>query len=93
MHDRIEPLILGSGAAGLALRHALAMYPDAVAPPEWLERNAPLPVPADPARALLVLANPHALHAPRLLEAAARGYRYAISEKPAAVDLDQASAL
>ena len=93
MHERIEPLILGSGAAGLALRHALAMYPDAVAPAAWLEREAPLPTPADPDRTLLVLANPHALHAPRLLEAAERGYRYAITEKPAAVNLDQVAAL
>ncbi|MDH3254670.1 MAG: Gfo/Idh/MocA family oxidoreductase, partial [Acidobacteriota bacterium] len=43
--------------------------------------------------ALLVVANPHALHTPRLLEAAESGYRFAICEKPAAVDLDQLEAL
>jgi predicted dehydrogenase len=69
------------------------MYPEHVALPRWLERDAPLPPPDDPERALLVLANPHALHAPRLLEAAARGYRYAICEKPAAVDLAQVDQL
>jgi predicted dehydrogenase len=39
------------------------------------------------------VAGPHALHTPRLLEAAERGYRFAICEKPAAVDLDQIEAL
>ncbi len=85
----IRPLILGRGKAGQALRQALGMYPDEVAPAVWLEREAPLPPPVDAARDLLVIANPHALHAPRLLEAAELGYRYAICEKPAAVDLAQ----
>src|SRR6185503_10062182 len=86
--ELIEPLILGSGAAGEALRHALALFPDDVARPRPLARGEPLPSPTGE-RALLVLANPHALHASRLLEATARGYRFAICEKPAAVDLEQ----
>jgi predicted dehydrogenase len=89
----IEPLILGRGAAGRTLRQALAMYPDDVGQARWLDRDAPLPAPRDPDQALLVIAGPHALHAPRLLEAAARGYRYAICEKPAAVDLAQVAQL
>jgi predicted dehydrogenase len=84
----IEPFLLGSGAAGEALRQALAMVPDDVAPARQVARGEPLPPPGSE-RALLVLANPHALHTPRLLEAAERGYRYAICEKPAAVDLAQ----
>lgn len=84
----IEPVILGGGAAGQALCQALAMYPQDVAPPTRLARGAPLPE-ADPERGLAVIAHPHALHTPRLLEAADRGYRYAICEKPAAVDLGQ----
>ena len=91
--QRVQPLIVGRGAAGKALRHALAMYPDEVAPAIWQEREAPLPRPDKPDLALLVVANPHALHTPRLLEAAERGYRFAICEKPAAVDLDQIEAL
>jgi predicted dehydrogenase len=91
--QRIEPLIIGRGGAGRALQHALAMYPEHVAPATWLDRDAPLPTPSDPDRSLLVVANPHALHTPRLLEAAERGYRFAIAEKPAAVDVDQATAL
>lgn len=89
----IRPLIVGRGSAGQALRQALAMYPDEVAPAVWLERGAPLPEPADPERELLLIANPHALHTPRLLEAAERGYRYAVCEKPAAVDLAQLASL
>jgi predicted dehydrogenase len=83
----LEPVLVGSGAAGDALRHALALYPREVAPPRPLGRGEPLPAASE--RSLLVLANPHALHTPRLLEAAARGYRLAICEKPAAVDLEQ----
>jgi hypothetical protein len=93
VQQRVQPLILGRGMAGKALRHALAMYPDEVAPAAWHDREAPLPQPEDPDLALLVVAGPHALHTPRLLEAAERGYRFAICEKPAAVDLDQIEAL
>lgn len=93
VQQTVQPLILGRGAAGKALRHALAMYPDEVASAVWHDREAPLPRPEDPDLALLVLANPHALHTPRLLEAAERGYRFAICEKPAAVNLDQIEAL
>jgi predicted dehydrogenase len=89
----IQPLIVGRGAAGKALRHALAMYPDEVGPATWLDRDAPLPQPQNPDVALLVVANPHALHTPRLLEAAELGYKFAISEKPAAVDVGQIEAL
>ena len=84
----IEPVLVGSGGAAQALRHALALFREDVAIPRQVPRGAPLP-PPDPERSLLVLASPHALHAPRLLEAAGLGYRHAICEKPAAVDLDQ----
>jgi predicted dehydrogenase len=91
--NKIQPLIVGRGMAGQALRHALAMYPDDVNAPLWLDRGAPIPEPDDPATALIVVAGPHALHTPRLLEAAGKGYRYAITEKPAAVDLEQVERL
>ena len=84
--DRIQPLIIGLGSAGRALAHALAIYPEAIAPPRFLDRGTELPAPDDPATSLLVVAGPHALHTPRLVEAEARGYRYAICEKPAAVE-------
>ncbi len=89
----IQPLIVGSGTAGRALAIALAMFPDDIERAVRLERSAPLPEPENPNRDLLVLATPHALHASRLLEAAERGYRYAICEKPAAVDLGQVASL
>jgi len=88
----IEPVILGSGAAAQALRQALAMYPQDVAPPRRVARGEPLPD-ADPERGLAVIAHPHALHTPRLLEASDRGYRWAVCEKPAAVDLGQVRSL
>lgn len=87
MHS-LEPIVVGSGSAARALRQALAMYPDEVGPPRQLARDELLPAP-DPERSVLVLANPHGLHTPRLVEAADRGYRYAICEKPAAVSLEQ----
>ncbi|MDH3745828.1 MAG: Gfo/Idh/MocA family oxidoreductase [Acidobacteriota bacterium] len=89
----IRPLVVGSGTAGRALGTALGMFPEDIEPPVRLERSAPLPEPESPERDLLVLANPHALHTPRLLEAAERGYRYSICEKPAAVDLRQVATL
>lgn len=85
-------MILGSGGAGRALRLALSMYPDDVATPRSLPRDEPLPTPQNETD-LLVLANPHALHTPRLLEAQSLGYRWAISEKPAAVSLEQVASL
>lgn len=91
--ERIQPLILGRGAAGRALAHALALYPEQVASPKWLERDDPLPQPENPDLTLLVIATPHALHAPRLVEAAETGYRFVICEKPAAVDIEQADAI
>ena len=90
---RVQPLIIGRGAAGKALRHALALYPEQVAPALWQKREAALAPPGDPDLALLVVAGPHALHTPRLVEAAQLGYRYAIAEKPVAVDLGQVAAL
>jgi predicted dehydrogenase len=93
VQQRVQPLIVGRGNAGKALHHALAMYPDEVAPATWQDREDPLPRPENPDLALLVVANTHAQHTPRLIEAAERGYRFAISEKPAAVDLDQIEAL
>jgi predicted dehydrogenase len=90
--ELLDPIVVGSGAAGQALRQALAMYPDEVGPARRLARGEPLPAP-DPERSLLVLANPHGLHALRLLEAAELGYRYAICEKPAAVSLEQVERL
>ena len=50
-------------------------------------------MPGGGARAHDVIANTHAQHTPRLLEAAELGYRFAICEKPVAVDLDQIGAL
>ena len=84
-NERIQPLIIGRGMAGRALRHALSMFPDDAAPSTWLERGDPLPPPGNPESTLLVVANPHGLHTPRLLEAATQGYRFAICERPAAV--------
>ena len=93
MAAKIVPFIRGSGMAGQALAHALALFPAEVAAPRWLERDQPLPVPEDSDRTLLVIAEPHALHTPRLLEAAGQGYRFAICEKPAAVDTAQIAQL
>lgn len=89
MARRVRPFIRGRGAAGQALAHALALFPDRVARPRWVERGQPFPEPRNPERALAVIANPHGRHTPRLLEAAEKGFRYAISEKPVAIDQAQ----
>jgi predicted dehydrogenase len=91
--SQIHPLIVGRGAAGRALHHAMLLYPEEISAPKWLERGALIPPPRRPETALLAVADPHALHTPRLLEAAKRGFRFAICEKPAAVDLEQVESL
>jgi len=95
----IQPYILGHGRAGLAAAKSLAMLavdePElALAPVRWLERGAPLPdVRHDDAKAVLIVSNPHGLHAEAILAAETQGFAAVVSEKPAAVTLDQVALL
>lgn len=91
----IQPYILGSGAASKAIQKSLFLLD--VLHPEWkiqkailLKRDQNLESLHPGEEAVLFLANPHALHFPCLLQAQKAGFSWVVSEKPAAVTLEQA---
>ncbi len=102
---KLQPYILGRGASALAFSRCLALLPtvdreldENVAAPIQLEREASLAQavaqgPGGAASAILIVANPHGLHAARLCEAQEAGLRGAICEKPVAVSLDEIARL
>lgn len=103
----IQPYFIGRGASAKALSRALALLPTVdpelapnVRAPIQLERGARLAEvgaelarTAPGARAVLFVANPHALHAARLLEAQAAGFAGVLCEKPVGVTLDELARL
>jgi predicted dehydrogenase len=94
-----RPFLLGSGGAALAIEGALGLLRLArpawtIAPAVRLRRDcalAELEVDAD--TDFLCIANPHALHADRVVEAAAAGFRRIVTEKPLATSLRQLETL
>jgi predicted dehydrogenase len=96
---KFSPYIFGSGRAAQAILQSLKIVE--LRNPHWeispvqtlsrgtsllgLEKKRDNPV--------LFLANPHALHAPKILEAEQAGFSMVICEKPAAVGMDQIEAL
>ncbi len=88
---QIPSYLVGSGNASQAMRTALEIATRlekvVVAEPIALARGERLPVQEGPS--LLFLATPHALHAPLMLEGQAAGFTHIVTEKPAAVSLEQ----
>lgn len=94
----IQPYIVGSGAAAKAIREALSvlsiLYPDwKIQSPITVKREEKLSSIKQAENSVLFLANPHALHTSYLIEAQKAGFRWVISEKPVAVNLEQVEAL
>lgn len=94
----IQPYILGSGAASKAIQKSLSIVD--VLNPDWgvkkanlLSRNQKLSELSPDKNSVLILANPHALHANSILEAEKAGFNWVICEKPAAVNLEQVELL
>lgn len=94
----IESYILGSGAASKAIQKSLAILD--VQNPSWgiekpkvLKRNQKLIELSPKKNSVLILANPHALHSDSIKEAERAGFSWVISEKPAAVSLEQLKTL
>ena len=91
---KIQPFLVGSGNAGLAMAKCLAMIPliDSsleILPVKKVGRGEPLPKPSSgDTESILLLANPHGLHAQYLCDGAADGFKTMITEKPACVLLD-----
>lgn len=94
-----RPYLLGSGGSALAIEGALGLlrlsHPRwEIAPVKKLERSAKLSSFApDPETDFLCLANPHALHADRVAEAVAAGFRRVLTEKPLGVSRAQLETL
>jgi predicted dehydrogenase len=99
MSKTLQPYLLGRGNAGQAMARCLALLPHldselSLLPPIWLERGKPLEeAPPSPHVRLLGIANPHALHAPAILEGAKAGFGLILTDKPAAVSPEQVEAL
>lgn len=98
MSKPITPFLLGTGSAGTAMTKALAVAK--ILHPELplqtvvaLKRGAGLAEVAQAENPLLLVANPHGLHAEVLLEAERVGLRHVVVEKPAAVRPPEIEAL
>ncbi len=95
----VQPFLLGRGNAGQAIAKCLSLlnYLDpelTVLTPIWIDRGqalAKLPRGLHPR--LLAIANPHALHARAILEAAEAGFEAIVTDKPAAVSQAEAASL
>lgn len=91
----ITPLILGSGGSGNAIAKSLSIvnlvYPELnLKPAEFLTRGTDLAEAREKyGRAVLCIANPHALHTDALLQAQDANFDAVLCEKPAAVNLEQ----
>lgn len=95
---RLTPFLLGTGSAGTAMAKSLAiiqtLYPELpLDPVVKLKRGQGLAEVARAAHPLLLVANPHGLHAQVLLEAKKCGIRNVVVEKPAAVSLSEVEVL
>lgn len=86
---KITPFILGSGKAAQALLEALKIIQ--IVHPEIqfheaikLKRGERFPDVSGVQNSLLLIANPHALHAAAILEGERAGFKFIVTEKPAA---------
>jgi predicted dehydrogenase len=92
MAREIPVYLVGSGNAARAMCCALEWVKDAqtglvLEPVRKLDRGQALPAVNGPS--LLLIANPHALHAPLIREADSRGFTHIVCEKPVVVDGSQ----
>jgi predicted dehydrogenase len=97
MPMEITPFVLGSGKAASAIVESLGVVaiakPDiSVLPVQRLKRGETMSV-AGAANPVLFIANPHALHAPSILEGEQAGFVLIVCEKPAAISVEQIVAL
>jgi predicted dehydrogenase len=97
MSTKITPFIVGSGRAGSSIREAFGFLKNQMPEITWIEpvlvkRDQPL-VPAADGLSIACIANPNALHADRILEAAKNRFHGIVTEKPACVSLEQVARL
>jgi predicted dehydrogenase len=91
----LTPVVIGRGMAGQAMRRSLAivglMHPELeIQPALDAERGRPLDaIGRESEHRVLLVANPHALHAAAIVEGARAGFKAIIAEKPACVSSEQ----
>jgi predicted dehydrogenase len=90
----ITSIILGRGMAGKAIQKSLAIlslqYPSwNIKEPLILGRNQKLETSSQIPNPVLFIANPHGLHASSILEAEKAGFKAALVEKPACLNLKE----
>ncbi len=96
---KINPVIVGRGAAGQAMQRSLAIVSTihqqlSIAPAIFAERNAPLSeIAQNLEHPVLLIANPHALHSKGILEGSEAGFKALIVEKPACTSMSQVGEL
>ena len=94
----ITPFLLGRGMAGQAFQKSLGVlslqHPDwEIQPAVQLQRGQkPAFAPSTP-NPVLLIANPHGLHAQTILEGAQAGFKAMVVEKPACVNLKEVELL
>lgn len=92
---QIQPYILGRGMSGQAMVRSLALIRTLtsdfeVLPEVQVARDQDLgPLARAAEHPLLLIANPHGLHARALVEGAAAGFRHMVVDKPACVRLEE----
>lgn len=94
----ISPFLLGRGMAGQAFQKSLAIL--ALQHPDWdirpavvLGRGEKIAFPPSAPNPVLLIANPHGLHAASLLEGAKAGFKAVAVEKPACVNMKEVELL
>jgi len=96
---QISPVVIGRGQAGQAMLRSLAivglMHPELeIRPAVQAERGRPLhAVSRGLENPVLLVANPHALHAATIIEGVKVGFKAIIAEKPACVSPEQLATL
>lgn len=94
----ISPFIIGRGMAAQALQKCLAIL--SLQYPEWdiqkaitIPRDQKPTFPAGCPNPVLLIANPHGLHASAILEGEKTGFKAIVVEKPACVNLKEVTLL
>ncbi len=94
----LSPFLLGRGMAGRAFQKSLVLL--ALQHPDWdirpavvLGRGRKLEFPPPTPNPLLLIANPHGLHARSILEGVRAGFKAIAVEKPACVNLEEVELL
>jgi predicted dehydrogenase len=94
----LTPYVLGSGRAADALKKSLILFgiqnPQLkIQPFTALKRGETFPLVSSVENPILIIANPHGLHAQAILDGEKAGFKAILTEKPSCVNLDQLQSL